>query len=54
MDKLPEAKQKKLINKKEFIKLAEKVRKSFEIEKEYLEKIKNDKDYSARQSYYCN
>lgn len=54
MDTLPDVKQKKLINKKAFIKLAEKVRKSFEIERAYLDKIKNDKDYSTNQSYFCN
>lgn len=54
MDTLPEVKQKKLINKKAFIKLAKKVRESFEVEKAYLDKIKNDKDYSANQPYFCN
>lgn len=54
MDNLPIIKQKKLINKKAFIKLAKKVRKSFEIEKEFLEKFKNDQDYSFNQFHFCN
>ncbi|EKE13733.1 MAG: hypothetical protein ACD_12C00848G0002 [uncultured bacterium] len=54
MDTLPDVKQKKLINKKAFIELAKKVRRSFEIERAYLDKIKNDKDYPTNQSCFYN
>ncbi len=54
MDKLPIIKQKKLINKRAFIKLAEKVRKSFEIESKFLDKFKNDQDHSFKQFHFCN
>lgn len=54
MDKLPEIKQRKLIDKKAFIKLAEKVRKTLEMERDYLIKTKNDRDNSSTQSYFCS
>ena len=54
MDTLPDVKQKKLINKKAFIKLAKKVRKSLEIERDYLEKQKNDQDCNLSRPYFCS
>lgn len=54
MDKLPTVKQRKLINKKEFIRLAEKVKKTLEMERDYLIKTKNDRDNNSTQSYFCS
>ena len=54
MNDLSKIKRKKLINKREFVKLAKSVKESFQIEQEYLEKIKNGRNYPAHQSPFCN
>lgn len=53
MNSLPKSTRKK-INKKEFIKLAKKVKKTFEQENIFLEKRKNDEDYYSSRLYFCN